>query len=123
MQVCSPQWLSAAAVAVADLRVDDQIDAAVCQVIDSEFGDRSFRIALSNGTVTIAAGDPIDGDVVLRTSLDTARMLASGTQPAQQAVLAGDVRISGDVSRLVVMSDSMAAVAAAMAPLWATTEF
>ncbi len=122
MRVCSQEWLSAARLAVDELRVDGQITGGLCQIIGDESDGLCVRIDIVGGRVLVDTDGPRNDDIVLRTALATARSLIGGTQPAQQAVLAGEVRVSGDMGQLVAMSDAMFAVADALRPVWAATD-
>lgn len=122
MRVCSPEWLAAARAAVCELRVDDQLEGGLCQIIGDQSDGLFVRIGMVEGRVLLDIDGPRDNDIVLRTGLTTARSLSGGTQPAQQAVLAGDVRVSGDMARLVAMSDAMSEISEALRPVWADTD-
>ena len=83
--------------------------------------DVSWTVRVGGGTVVVDQRS--DADVTLTTDRETAAALARGELAAQDAVAAGRLRVSGDVTRLVGSSAALAGLDSAYAALRATTTY
>jgi hypothetical protein len=68
-------------------------------------GDVHGHIDTSAGTLLLESGHLDDAELVITTDYDTARELFVGKDPnaAMQAVMKGRIRVTGDVTRLLVL--------------------
>lgn len=111
----SLDWIDAVRTAVAEsdsLReLADTHDIGVTQVVtDGPEGTVLYHLQVGDGAVSFAAGPAPREHVRLEQSWDTAVGVATSTVAAQDALLKGLVRISGDTVRLLEAAPVFAAL-------------
>jgi hypothetical protein len=114
----SDEWFDALAAAVAEVEAPAGVSLRVGQVVTgTSDGDVAYLLDCRDGRCTIVRDSVADADVVFRSDLAIAQQLAAGQQGMApgHAVLRGDVRVSGDVTRLLDAGDLAARLAAAIA--------
>ncbi len=117
MEFLSDEWFDAMASAVAAVEAPPELELRIGQVVTgAEGGDVSYALECSGGRCSLVRGPADDADVIFRSSVDVARRVAAGEGgPPGHAVLAGDIEVTGDVTRLLGTADLVARLRAAMA--------
>lgn len=93
------------------------------QVVIGPGGERTiWQLRVDDGRVEVVPGEPDPGDVCFEQDLDTARDIAAGRINAQEAFLAGRLRVTGRVEALRDAMALFAALDTAFAPVRATTD-
>ncbi|MCB1285825.1 MAG: hypothetical protein M9952_14760 [Microthrixaceae bacterium] len=141
LQYLSDDWLDEAAALLARIVIEPPIDGpalALDTIVtgddsDDSAGDGSagdtvrFRYLFDGASVTLIReipGEDADISVVRITqSRRVAIDIARGERSAQEAFLATDIQLGGDVTRLIQLAGLLDQVGDALAPLRATTEF
>ena len=145
LQYLSDDWLDEAAALLARIVIEPPIDGPALAldtiVTGSDSGDGSddsagdgsagdtvrFRYLFDGASVTLIReipGEDADISVVRITqSRRVAIDIARGERSAQEAFLATDIQLGGDVTRLIQLAGLLDQVGDALAPLRATTEF
>lgn len=86
-------------------------------------GDITYHIDVDRGTVKLATGEADDPTVTFIQSWDTAVAIGRGEQSAQGAFMTGQIRVRGDLPRLVEQGDVFAGVDDVLAALRAATTY
>ncbi len=115
----SPEWLDDLAGAASGVEVDAGTPVTVEQVVD---GQVRYRLRVGDGRVAVVRDDG-PSDVSLRTDLTTAVALARGELAPTDALLAGRLRLAGDVKALRRAAPALASLDAALTELRATTTY
>ena len=124
MRYLTPEWLDAASEAAGDTGGADGDRLVVEHVVESgPDGDVVYHVVLGTGGATIRAGGVAQPDVTFRQSYATAAAVAQGTRSAKEAFLAGEVRVGGNVTRLIGRDHAFTALERALATLRGTTEY
>lgn len=113
----SPAWLDDLAAAAAGVEADAGAPVTVEQMVD---GEARYRLRVSDGGVAVLPGAG-DADVQLRTDRATAVALARGELAATDALLAGRLRLAGDVKALRRAAPALAKMDTALAQMRAQT--
>jgi putative sterol carrier protein len=113
----SDEWIDALGAAAAGAAPETYVRIAIRQVV----GDVSWTVRIADGAVSVDR-DPA-ADFTLSTDPDTAVALASGELAAADALAAGRLRLSGDLSALLRSAGGLAGVDAVYAGVRASTEF
>jgi predicted lipid carrier protein YhbT len=71
-------------------------------------GDVDYHVRVASGAVTIWRGPASDPDVTFAEDYDTAAAIASGRLSAPAALLAGRIRVGGDMAALIAHQDHLA---------------
>lgn len=101
-QFLSPEWVAALAEASAGATAPDGVRLVLQQiVVDGDGGEVAYAVRITDGTVTVEPGRVADADVTFTQDLATATAIARGQLPAQAAFLAGDLRVGGDLTRVL----------------------
>ncbi len=104
-------WIAAADAAA---RTSDELRAASIgrhltigqEVVDGERRSR-WHLVLDDGEVAVRAGWPDDPDVTFSQDAATAERIARGEVAARTAFVLGQVRLGGDVSRLMEVAPAL----------------
>jgi putative sterol carrier protein len=72
-------------------------------------GDVEYHVRVAEGTVTIFRGPASDPDVTFAEDYATAAAIAGGHLSAPAALLAGRIRVGGDMAALIARQDLLAA--------------
>lgn len=72
-------------------------------------GEVCYHVRLSPGRVTVVPGPAPAPDVTFVEDYATAAAIAGGDRPASAALLAGDIRVGGDLAKLLAHQDVLAA--------------
>ena len=141
LQYLSDDWLDEAAALLARIVIEPPIDGPALALDTIVTGDDSvdsagdgsagdtvrFRYLFDGASVTLIReipGEDADISVVRITqSRRVAIDIARGERSAQEAFLATDIQLGGDVTRLIQLAGLLDQVGDALAPLRATTEF
>lgn len=125
MRYLSPDWIDAAARALAD---DDGLRRALAgvtltieQAVVGDEGVTRWHIAVDDGRVTMAAGPAEHADLRFTTDEATATDIAAGRLAAQRAFVEGRLRVGGDITLLATHQRAVAAIDDALAPVRART--
>jgi putative sterol carrier protein len=124
----SDQWVAALDEAAA---ADDHVQKAasgmrltIQQVVTRPGRDeRRYSIEIDDGRVRLSPGRADDADVTITEDYDTAAALAQGVTTPQDAILAGRVRVRGDVGALLKGQEVLERVRASFEVVRAGTEF
>ena len=124
----SDEWLAELTGAVAS---DDQVSLAasgihltVQQVVVGPNGSETrYATWVDDGRVELSPGRLDDADVTITEDYDTAAALARGETTPQDAILAGRVRVSGDLGALLRGQEVLERVRARFDEVRARTEY
>lgn len=111
----SLDWIDAVRAAVASTHSIRELaethDIGVTQVVTGgPEGDVTYHLQVGEGSVHFGAGEAPREDVRLSQSWDTAVGVATSTLPAQEALVRGLVKITGDPTRLIDAAPVFAAL-------------
>jgi len=104
-ELFSQSWIEA----IDELARDDpglravapQIGLVLQQTITSEDAERCYHIVLVDDEVRVRPGPAHDPTIWFTTDISTATAIATGAASAQAAFIAGQIRVGGDLSRLL----------------------
>jgi putative sterol carrier protein len=124
----SDEWLAELSQAVA---TDEQVSSAasgihltVQQVVVTDSGDEvRYVTRVDDGRVWLEPGPADDAHVTITEDYGTAAALARGATTPQDAILAGKVRVSGDVGALLKGQEVLERVRACFDDVRARTEY
>jgi putative sterol carrier protein len=122
----SDEWiaaLDAAATAAQDVPDAPGDDIEVAQVVEHPDGEVAYRFCLEGGRLRIRPGRGDRPTVTLRQDLATATDIARGERSAQQAFMAGEIRIGGDLDALIEAQGALTAYDAALEPVRSATTY
>jgi putative sterol carrier protein len=98
----SPEWVAALAEASGGVTAPEGVRLVVQQVVLEPDGtELSYAVRVADGCVTVEAGRAPDADVTFTQDRATAAAIARGDLAAQVAFLAGDLRVGGDLARVL----------------------
>jgi hypothetical protein len=96
----------------------------VTQVVtDGPEGTVTYHLAVGNGVAAFGAGVAENEDVRMEQSWDTAVAVATGETNAQDVFIKGEVRITGDVQKLIASEPVFAALDAVFEDVRAHTVY
>lgn len=126
MRYLSPEWLAAAAEAIAHdatLReVTSGLDLTLEQTVaDGPEGTVCWHIILRHGHAELVAGPTSDADIRFTTTWDTARAVARGELAAPTAFIEGRLRVGGDLTALLRHQRKLAVIDDVLATLRSKT--
>lgn len=106
----SPEWLDELNAAAAhDPSVASAIAGATLTlqqvVTGTPAGEIAYAVRIGDGRVVITAGRAEHADATITEDAETAAAISSGRLTSQTAILAGRVRVSGDLGALVEHQD------------------
>jgi putative sterol carrier protein len=124
----SEEWLAELTDAVA---ADERVSAAasgiqltIQQVVVGPDGGRTcYAIRVADGRVELTPGPADDADATITEDHDTASALAQGETTPQDAILAGKIRVSGDLIALLQAQEVLDRVRARFDAVRARTAF
>jgi putative sterol carrier protein len=97
----SPEWIAALDATAAGTIVDDGVHLVVQQeVVGGPDGDVRYNISVDGGAVAVHPGRADEPTVTFTQDYDTAVAIAAGELSAQEAFMAGRVRVRGDLAHL-----------------------
>jgi hypothetical protein len=115
MRYLSLEWIEAlrdkvaASTDLSTLANDYSIN--VTQVVtDGPEGTITYHLSVGNGGASFGAGAAANEDVRMEQSWDTAIAIATGETNAQDVFINGEVRITGDVQKLIASEPVFAAL-------------
>jgi hypothetical protein len=126
VEYLSDEWLTAVASAARRVTVDPpSSEKLVVQTVITDVGGPEFayHLELAGSTLDVQPGRSDSATVTFTQTRDTARAVASGDRSAQEAFMAGDIRVGGDVTALIQRRDSFRAFDEVMTGVAADTEF
>ena len=107
----SPAWIAALGDAARGAVMPDDLRIVVQQVVLADDGaEVAYAVRLSDGQVRVEAGRADDADVTFTQDRATAGAIARGDLSAQTAFLAGDLRVGGDLTKVLDGARVLAAV-------------
>lgn len=126
MRYLSPEWLAAAADAIAhDAALQDvanEIDLTLEQTVaDGPEGTVCWHIILRDGRARLVNGPISSADLRFTTTWDIARSIARGDLAAPTAFIDGHLRVGGDLTLLLRHHRKLAAVDDILATLRSKT--
>lgn len=126
MRYLSPEWLTAAAEAVAhDPTLQEaaaDLDLTLEQTVaDGPEGTVCWHIVLRHGKAELIAGPTSTADLRFTTSWETAQAIARGELAVPTAFMQGRLRVGGDLTLLARHQRKLAAVDDVLAKLRAET--
>lgn len=128
MRYLSPEWLAAAADAIAhDATLQGlaaEIELTLEQTVaDGPEGTVCWHLNLRNGRAELVSGPVSAADLRFTTNWDTAQSIARGELAAPTAFIDGQLRVGGDLTLLLRHHRKLAAVDDALANLRAKTSW
>ena len=112
----SAEWISDANVAARDLTTEDAI------VVEYRVDEIVYHVSIGDES-GVSAGPAVAPDVVLSLSYAAAASIAQGTQSAQAAFMAGNLRLGGDAMALVRANEHLESAADPFADLRSRTTY
>ena len=121
----SDEWLAALDAAARDRPSgDDDPLASVSMTIDHVIADGPhWRLAIEAGALSVVVDPDGEPDVRLTSDSGTAAAIASGNRAALDAFISGDLRLGGDVRRLIDERAALEAMGDVFASVRADTDF
>lgn len=113
----SDEWIDALGEAARDARPSPSSQVSVRQVV----GDVSWTVRVRDGAITVDRAT--DADLTLAMDAATASALARGELSTADALAAGRLRLSGDLSMLLDAAGGLDGLDAAFAAMRAATTF
>ena len=113
----SDEWIDALGAAASKATPAPTARVAIRQVV----GDVAWTVRVADGAVSVDRDEA--ADLTLHTDLATAAALARGELAAADALAAGRLRLSGDLSVLLDAAGGLAGLDAAYAEVRASTDF
>lgn len=92
-------------------------------VIDGPEGTVTYHLTVGDGVATFGAGVAANEDVRMEQSWDTAVAVATGQTNAQDVFIKGEVRITGDVQKLIASEAVFAALDSVFEDVRANTQY
>lgn len=119
----SPEWLAALGAVARDDPALAAASVGAHLVVEQVVGEVRWAWVLDDGAVSVVPGGVADPDVTLTTDTDTAAALVRGELSAQDAFLAGRLRLGGDVIALLRGGEVLAGVGGVADSVRADTTF
>ena len=120
----SAEWLAALDDSARELRVPDDVDLVVDQVVTAPDGsETAYHLVFAGGGLRVRPGRAETASVAVQQSYETAVALATGALNAQQAMAQGQLRVAGDVALLSRHGRSLGRLPDVFAGLRERTEF
>ena len=92
------EWIAELDAAARRVKVPDDVDLTVQQVVEAEDGSRvEFAIRVADGRISVLSGCAEAADVTITQDRPTAEQIARGQLSAQTAFMEGRLRIGGDL--------------------------
>lgn len=128
MRYLSPEWLAAAADAIANdvtlHAVAQELDLTLEQTVaDGPEGTVCWHIAFGDGRAQLVAAPAHRADIRLTTTWPVAQAIAKGELAAPAAFIAGDLRVGGDLTLLLRHHHKLSAIDDALAMVRDKTEW
>ena len=126
MEYLSDEWLAALDSAARTVTVDPPAaDTIVVQTVvtDPPGPAIAYHLTLADRSIGVQAGASDAPTVTFTQSRETAAAVASGRRSAQEAFMAGDIRVGGDVTALIQQREAFRAFDEVMAGVLVETEF
>lgn len=128
MRYLSPEWLAAAAGALAEddelRQVTADVDLVLEQTVtDTPDGVVRWHVVLDHGDTRLVTGPAPRADLRFHTTYDVAGAIARGQVAAPQAFVAGDLAVSGDLSVLTDQLRTLTALDDALRDIRLATTF
>lgn len=118
----SHEWISELDRAAAAVRVDPGTSIVVEQVVTTPEGARTWHLRCEGGSLRVFEGSAPDADIRLTTDADVATTIATGSVSAQRELLAGRLRLDGDIDTLLAARPVLEALGDVFAAARATTD-
>ena len=124
----SPEWfeqLNRAADRVGDaLQCSAGIHLTIQQVVSGgPLGDVRYWVRVDDGTVAAGLGQADDPDATISQSYSTAVAVATGELDVEEALMAGRIRLSGNVAALIQHQEALLGLDAAFADVPRRTSY
>ena len=121
----SAAWFKDLAQAGCSREVEDQRDALVIQqvVLDTPDGEVRYWVRIRDREATVRPGESDNPDVTFIEDYATATAIALGELTTQAALLAGRIRVSGNLATLAAHHDGVGRVDALPAAVRAATTY
>jgi hypothetical protein len=126
VEYLSDEWLAALDSAARAVTVDPPATGTiVVQTVVTDPAGRAvtYHLTLDDCAIGVQPGTSEAPTVTFTQSRETAAAVASGRRSAQEAFMAGDIRVGGDVTALIEQRDALRAFDEVMAGVLGDTEF
>ena len=121
-QFLSPEWISDLDASAEALDVPSGLQLVVQQIVsDGDAREVSYVIEIGEGRVQVRPGRVEGADITFAQDRATAEAIARGEISAQEAFLAGRLRVGGDLRAVMDRSRELAAVSDVFASARAAT--
>ena len=114
----SPAWIADLDAAAGGATAPQDLRLVVQQVVVDEDGHEvaAYAVRIADGRVRVEAGRAADADVTFTSARPTAAAVARGELSAQRAFLDGDLRVGGDLARVLDAARQLTGVVDLFAP-------
>lgn len=120
----SPAWLERLAASAGGVSVDPSCRLTLRQVVTcTPDGDVRYTVRVAEGRIEVDGSGAVDPDVTFTSDWPTASAMSRGELAAQDAFMAGRLRLGGDVAALLAHAPALAALDDAYAELRAATTY
>jgi hypothetical protein len=126
VEYLSDEWLAALDSAARSVTVDPPAaETIVVQtvVVDPEGPAVAYHLTLADRSIGVQAGSSDAPTVTFTQSRETATAVASGRRSAQEAFMAGDIRVGGVVTARIQQREAFRAFDEVMAGMLVETDF
>lgn len=127
MDYLGDDWMDAVIAEAGSVRVDEPSEGAtlVIQTVvtDGPRGDVAFHLSIDGTNLAVRRGHAVQPTVSFTQHFAVAVDVASGRRSAQEAFMAGDIRVGGDATALIEHRSSLGTFDAVMARVAADTVF
>jgi putative sterol carrier protein len=120
----SNEWIEALDAALASSAFAAGVRLVIQQVVTDVNGtDAAYHVTVEDGKASVGPGHAADPTVTFTQDHATAVEIATGRLSAQQAFMAGRLRVRGELTVLAERQAELDAIDAALAPVRARTDF
>lgn len=125
MRFLSPEWISALDRAASGTTgLPDHLDLVVQQVVVTDAGTEvAYHLTVGGGTVRVAPGWAAEPHVTITQPYGVAAAISAGELNAQAAIVAGALRLSGDLELLVRQAKLLAGLDDVFAAVRSETDY
>ncbi len=120
----SPEWIAALDAAGRQARLPDGARLILQQVVEMDGGaELAYHVVVADGAVRVSAGRADRPDVTMTQPYGVAAAISRGEQNAQAAIVAGSLRLAGDLELLMGLARGLAGLEDVFAGVRDETEY